>query len=214
MVRHLLEADLTLSSLKILSEDLSRYNEECHPQNSFSYWRHICKQAYTHPGLIAVVVFRYGGWVRACRIPIVKQIMEVIYQSAYCWVRFHLQIEIPRTTNIGPGFRIDHYGGILINSQSTIGRNVTVSKGVLLGGTESGAPTIGNDINCGVDVKIIGAIVLGDCMKIGAGAIVTRSFNGGQIIAGVPARVLRPLLRAPEPNGWIPPVEWKPEECA
>ncbi len=203
-----------MSSLKVLLEDLSRYNDERHVPNSLKYWKHIVRQAYTHPGLLAVVVFRYGGWVRKCRIPILKQIMEAYYHLAYNWVRFRLQIEIPRDTTIGPGFRVDHYGCILINSQSTIGRNVTISQGVLLGGTETGAPTIGSDINCGVGVKIIGAIVLGDCMKIGAGSIVTKSFEGGQIIAGVPARVLRPLLRCPEPNGWVPDANWKPDNCS
>jgi serine O-acetyltransferase len=191
----------------MLLDDLGRYNEYgCRPK-SFSFWKHMARQAYTHPGLLAVVVYRYGGWVRRCRIPVVKQICEAYYQILYGWVRFHLQIEVPRDTVIGPGFRIDHYGGILINSQSVIGRNFTATQGLLVGQTETGAPHIGDDVHCGVGCKIIGGIVLGDGIKIGAGAVVTRSFEGNMVIAGVPARMLRKLDGPPRPGGWIPPTE-------
>jgi serine O-acetyltransferase len=168
---------------------------------------HAARQAYAHPGLLAVVVYRYGGWARRCRIPVIRQLCDAYYHTAYNWVRFRLQIEVPRDTAIGPGFRIDHYGGILINSQARIGRNFTVSQGVLVGGTETGAPQIGDDVHCGVGSKIIGGITLGDCIKIGAGAVVTRSFAGHVVIAGVPARVLRELEAPPTATGWIPPAE-------
>ena len=190
----------------MLIEDLNRYNDFNYRTCSFRWWRYIVRQAYIHPGLLAVVVFRYGGWVRRCRVPVVKQICDAYYQMAYNWIRSRLQIEIPRDTRIGPGFRIDHYGGILINSHAVIGRNFTATQGVLVGGTESGAPLIGDDVHCGVGCKIIGGITLGDCIKIGAGAIVTRSFEGHVVIAGVPARVLRELEAPPTANGWIPPA--------
>jgi serine O-acetyltransferase len=191
----------------MLIEDLNRYNEAGYRPKSLGWWRHMLRQAYAHPGLLAVVVYRYGGWVRRCRVPVVRQLCDAYYHIAYNWVRFKLQIEVPRDTAIGPGFRIDHYGGILINSQARIGRNFTVSQGVLVGGTETGAPQIGDDVHCGVGSKIIGGITLGDCIKIGAGAVVTRSFAGHVVIAGVPARVLRELEAPPTATGWIPPAE-------
>ncbi len=190
----------------MLLDDLCRYNEAGCKPGSFGFWRHILRQAYTHPGLGAVVVFRFGGWVARCRVPIVRQILEIVYQLGYAYARFVLQIEVPRATRIGPGFRIDHYGGILINSQAVVGRNFTASQGLLIGATESGVPTIGDDVHCGVGVKIVGGIILGNCLKIGAGAIVTRSFEGHAVIAGVPARVLRPLAEAPDRSGWVAPA--------
>ncbi|MEP6754333.1 MAG: hypothetical protein ABJA67_02445 [Chthonomonadales bacterium] len=201
----------SLGPLQMLKIDLQRYNDYHYKVGSLKYWRFVVKQAYTHPGLLAVVVFRYGGWVRTVRIPVVRQILDAYYQYLYNWVRFRLQIEIPRDVAIGAGLRVDHYGGILINSQSVIGRNFTITQGVLLGQTESGAPVIGDDVNCGVGVKIIGGIKVGNCMKIGSGSIVTKSFPGKAVIAGVPAKELRKLLRAPERNGWIPGPDWVPE---
>jgi serine O-acetyltransferase len=188
----------------MILDDLCRYNEAGCRTGSWAFWRHIARQTYTHPGLLAVVIFRFGGWVGRCRAPIVRQLLEVVYQCGYAFARLALQIEVPRGTRIGPGFRIDHYGGILINSQAVIGRNFTVSQGVLVGATESGVPTIGDDVHCGVGAKILGGITLGDCIKIGAGAVVTRSFEGHAVIAGVPARVLRPLHTPPGIRGEIP----------
>ena len=193
--------------LQLLKRDLLRYNDNQSVPGTFGYWKHILGQAYTHPGMMAVIVFRYGGWVRNCPIPILKQLLNAHYQYLYNFIRFRFQMEIPRDTVIGPGFRMDHYGGTLINSQAVIGKNFTASKGLLIGQTETGAPILGDDINCGVDVKIIGNIRLGSCMKIGAGSVVTRTFEGRAIIAGVPAKVLRPLLRAPDANGWVPPAD-------
>lgn len=191
----------------MLLDDLDRYNETGCRRGSLRFWRTIVRQAYTHPGLIAVVVFRFGGWVKRFRVPLLKQLLEIFYQLLYACVRFGLQIEVPRDTQIGPGFRIDHYSAILINSRAVIGRNFTATQGVLVGETESGAPVIGDDVHCGVGCKIIGGIRLGDCVKIGAGAIVTRSFDGHVVIAGVPARALRKLDRAPERSGWVPPAD-------
>lgn len=191
------------AGLSILREDLERYNEPGVRRGTLRYYSYLLQQAYTHPGLIAVVVFRLGGSVRRCRIPALRQLLELIYQVLYALVRFGLQIEVPRDTNIGPGFRIDHYGSILINSQAMVGRNFTITQGVLVGGSESGNPVIGDDVHCGVGAKIIGGITLGDCIKIGAGAIVTRSFKGNAVLAGVPARVLRVLQTAPTRNGRI-----------
>jgi len=191
----------------MLLEDLNRYNEAgCRPK-SVRFWLHILRQMYTHPGLFAVVVYRYGGWVRRCRVPVVRQLCELIYQFLYAGARFGLQIELPRDTVIGPGLRIDHYGGILINSQAIIGRNFTLTKGVLVGATETGVPRIGDDVHCGVDCRIIGGITLGNCVKIGTASVVTRSFEGNVVLAGIPARVLRTLDTAPAANGYIPPAE-------
>lgn len=188
----------------MLREDLDRYNEAGYRPGSLTYWRYMLRQAHTHPGMIAVIVFRYGGWARRCRVPVLRQLLDLAYHVMYTFVRFGLQIELPRDTRVGPGLRIDHYGSILINSRAIIGRNFTATHGVLVGGTETGAPTIGDDVHCGVGTKIIGGITLGNCIKIGAGAIVTKSFAGNVVLAGVPARALRELRVAPERNGRVP----------
>ncbi|MFN0146281.1 MAG: serine O-acetyltransferase [Dehalococcoidia bacterium] len=191
----------------MLWEDLERYNEAGHRRGSLAFWKQIAAQAYTHPGLLAVAVYRYGRWVRGVRVPGLRQLLDLAYHLLYSFARFGLQVELPRDFTAGPGLRVDHYGGVLATSGAVVGRNFTMSQGVLLGSTESGAPRIGDDVHCGVGTKIIGGIELGDCIKIGTGSVVTKSFPGHAVIAGVPARFLRPLTVPPQPNGWIPPAE-------
>jgi serine O-acetyltransferase len=197
----------------MLREDLDRYNEARLRPGTLKYYRYMLRQAHTHPGMVAVIVFRYGGWARRCRIPVVRQVLDLPYHFLHMLVRFGLQIELPRDTQVGPGLRIDHYGSILINSMAVIGRNFSITHGVLVGGTETGTPVIGDDVHCGVGAKIIGGITLGSCIKIGAGAIVTKSFGGNVVLAGVPARVLRELRVTPERNGRVPLAEEDTAEC-
>ena len=50
---------------------------------------------------------------------------------------------------------------------------------------------IGDDCWIGDNVFIREGVVLGDRIIVGANSVVTRSFAGNQIIAGIPARVIR-----------------------
>jgi serine O-acetyltransferase len=79
--------------------------------------------------------------------------------------------------------------GVVIGETTEIGEGVTLYQGVTLGGTgkEQGKrhPTIGNNV-----VISVGAKVLGDNVKIGAGSVVLRSVPSNSTVVGVPGRVV------------------------
>ena len=77
-------------------------------------------------------------------------------------------IVIPYTTNIGPGFYIGHFGGIVINSNVVIGSNVNISHGITIGQG-------GDDGNKG-------------CPTLGANAFVNKNVDAGVTVAGIPAK--------------------------
>lgn len=52
---------------------------------------------------------------------------------------------------------------------------------------------IGNNVFIGLNVIIMPGVTLGDNTVVAAGSVVTRSFEGGAVIAGVPARRVRAL---------------------
>ena len=89
---------------RTLTADLQRYTGlNCRPW-SLAFIRRLIEEGYQHPGLLAVIVYRYGQWVYfRCRIPIIRQIADLYYYYWFNWVRFHLQIELPRTTAIDAG---------------------------------------------------------------------------------------------------------------
>ena len=93
--------------------------------------------------------------------------------------------------NIGPGFSIAHYGLLVINGNTVIGKNCRVQEGVCIGSTNGSdrAPRIGNNVFIGSGAKIIGDIEIADDVAIGAGAVVVKSITEpGTTWAGVPAK--------------------------
>ena len=94
----------------------------------------------------------------------------------------------------GKGLKIWHYGNVIINGFSKIGENCTLHGQNCIGnkGTAdaSAAPVIGNNVDIGVGASIIGDIFIADDVKIGAGAVVTKScYKEGATLVGIPAQV-------------------------
>lgn len=92
------------------------------------------------------------------------------------------------SADFGPGFVIMHPEGVIINSKVRAGRNVTLESGVVIGDDKGRSPTLGNDIYIGAGAKIIGDLSVGDHVKIGANAVVTKSAPDGSTMLGIPAK--------------------------
>lgn len=93
----------------------------------------------------------------------------------------------------GKGLRIWHYGSTIISGDTRIGENCTFHGQACIGndGTGTAAPVIGNHVDIGVGAKIIGDITIADNVKIGAGAVVTKScLVKGATLVGIPAKIL------------------------
>lgn len=109
-------------------------------------------------------------------------------------LRFKLGIFIPETTKIGSGLYIGHFGGIIVNGQSEIGKNCNISQGVTIGkanrGKNTGFPMLGDNVYIGPGAKIIGAVRIGNCVAIGANCVVTSDIQENSVVIGIPARVI------------------------
>ena len=107
--------------------------------------------------------------------------------------RFVTGIEIHPGARLGPGLFIDHGMGVVIGETAEVGENVTLLQGVTLGGTslkkEKRHPTLGNNVVVGAGAKIIGAFMIGDGSRIGAGSVVVREVPPNSVVVGVPGRV-------------------------
>lgn len=185
--------------------DMQRYTgKEVRPW-SRKFLKQLARAAYEHPALLAVVVYRYGQWVKyRCRIPIIRQICDLYYFLLYNWVRTRLQIDIPRTTAIDAGLRIDHLCGIIINSKANIGKDLWIKPGVIIGATDTGTPYIGDNVEIGVGAKVLGHVRVGNNVIIGAQAVVVKDVPDNAVVAGVPAKVLR--YRTPPEEAQTPPA--------
>lgn len=92
------------------------------------------------------------------------------------------------------GLAIAHYGTIVINKNTKVGENCRIHVCVNIGSNpgEEGAPKIGDNCYIGPGVKLYGAINVASNVKIGANAVVNKSFlQEGVTVVGIPARVLK-----------------------
>ena len=90
----------------------------------------------------------------------------------------------------GEGLSISHYGPIVVNTKARVGRNCRIHVGVNIGegGPDRLAPQIGDNCYLGPGAKLFGGIILGDNVKVGANAVVNKSFpEGNCTLVGVPA---------------------------
>lgn len=110
----------------------------------------------------------------------------------------HLQnkytIDLPLSVKLGYGIYIGHTYAIAINKRCIIGNNVNISQCVTIGikqtGKKRGVPLLGNNIYVGPGSAIIGGIVIGDNVVIGANSVVTKDIPNNAVVAGIPATIL------------------------
>ncbi|BDQ27155.1 serine O-acetyltransferase EpsC [Helicobacter heilmannii] len=108
--------------------------------------------------------------------------------------RFLTGIEIHPGAKIGRGLFIDHGMGVVIGETTQIGDDVTIYHGVTLGGTGKLTgkrhPTLGNRVVVGAGAKVLGAITIGDDVKIGANAVVLTDLPNGSVAVGTKAKTI------------------------
>lgn len=165
----------------------------------------------SYPGFHAIVAHRIIHRIYLTGVPLLPRFLSNI-------VRFATGIEIHPAARIGKRFFIDHGMGVLIGETAEVGDDVTIYKGVTLGGTSLGGgkrhPTIGNGVVLGTNASILGAITVGNGARVGAGSVVVRDVPPNATVVGIPARVVlldgRPvalpsqsLVEMPDPTGTI-----------
>lgn len=99
-------------------------------------------------------------------------------------------LEISPDTKIGKGLYLGHPYGITINTDSIIGNNCCLHKGVTIGqenrGERAGCPIIGNEVWIGVNATIVGKIRIGDDVLIAPNSFVNRDVPNHSVVYGNP----------------------------
>jgi serine O-acetyltransferase len=160
-----------------------------------------------YPGFHAIMLHRLAHKLFAAGVPLLPRVISQIG-------RFFTGIEIHPGATIGRRFFIDHGMGVVIGETTEIGDDVLIYQGVTLGGTgkEKGKrhPTLRNRVVVGTGAKVLGNIVIGDHVKIGAGSVVIKSVPEYSTVVGVPGKIVRSRVeqndelehgRLPDPQG-------------
>lgn len=108
-------------------------------------------------------------------------------------VEWFFSIEIPWKVSIGRNLTLYHGQALVLNDKVVLGSNcvlrhcTTIGNKQLQDGSFSISPLIGNNVDIGSNVCIIGDIYIKDNVKIGCGAVVTKNISGNCIVVGNPA---------------------------
>lgn len=143
--------------------------------------------------------FRFTWFLRhvAALAPCNRTWAAVPYLFHRFWLnhyRFRYGFDISPRAQIGPGFYLGHFGGVVISPESVIGANVNIGHGVTLGatsrGSNKGAPTIQDRVWIGAHAIVVGRITVGHDAMIAPGAFVNRDVPPHALVLGNPGKVV------------------------
>ncbi|MBB6332271.1 serine O-acetyltransferase [Chryseobacterium sediminis] len=114
----------------------------------------------------------------------------------------HYQIkygfQIYPETQIGEGFYLGHWGSLVINPKTVIGKNCNIAQGVTIGqqnrGKNEGSPIIGDEVWIGTNAVIVGSITIGNNVLIVPNSYVNFDVPSNSVVIGNPAKII------PTPN--------------
>jgi serine O-acetyltransferase len=156
----------------------------------------------TSPGLHAIWAHRalHELWKRpGGRLP--ARVLATVTRSV-------TGVEIHPGARLGRRFFIDHGMGVVIGETAEVGDDVMIYHGVTLGGRSlervKRHPTVGNRVTIGAGARILGPVLVGDDVQVGANSVVVKDIPAGAVATGIPA-----VLRFPKrdvPNQWADPA--------
>ena len=165
---------------KKIKKDLYRYiGKDCN--------RFLCQVRYIlfTPGFQYIYFFR--------KAEIASKWTRIFWLIALRICMYLTGIQIPYGTKIGEGFRIVHFGHIVINPSAVIGKNFNISQGALIGysqGKHSGVPIIGDNVCINANAMIVGGVKIGNNVLVAPGAFINFDVPDNSIVIGNPGRII------------------------
>ncbi len=141
----------------------------------------------TYPGVHAILLQRIAHRLWKFGLRYLARLLS-------WFARLLTNIDIHPGATIGRRFFIDHGAGVVIGETAEIGDDVTLYHGVTLGGTTWNKgkrhPTLGSGVVVGAGAKILGAITLGDQVRVGANSVVVKDVPPHRTVVGIPAKIV------------------------
>lgn len=166
---------------RIILDDLYRYIGK-DSRSLLKQWRYII---FT-PGFRYIYFFRKASLAG-----------NIVYRTFWHFCMrlcmYRTSIQIPIKTKIGRGFRIVHFGNIVVNPEAVIGKNFNLSQGCLIGnaqGKHSGVPVIGDNVCMSANSIVIGGVHIGNNVLIAPGAFVNFDVPDNSIVIGNPGKII------------------------
>jgi len=150
--------------------------------------RNVWEVLMAYPGVHAILLYRLANRLWHAEWKLTARLLAA-------FGRWLTNVDIHPGATIGRQFFIDHGAGVVIGETAEIGHSVTMYHGVTLGGTTwhktKRHPTVGNNVLIGAGAKILGAITLGDNVRVGANSVVVKDVPPCCTVVGIPGRIIQ-----------------------
>lgn len=173
---------------ELLRQDIRRY------RGKNQAWYKMVRTFLDNPGLQAIVVYRFGSWVhRNVRFAPIRWPLKLLHYVLQKLMIILWGILISEDAEIGGGFYIGHFGGIMVGPVR-MGRDCSIAQQVVIGRRAGGqleVPTLGDRVWIGAGSIVFGGIRIGDGVTIGPLTVVGRNLPPRVMVMGNPMRLLR-----------------------
>lgn len=154
-------------------------------------WRDFVVGYLRFPGFRFTFYLRKVAFYRLRKWGFLPYLYNRILWSHY---KIRFGFDISPTTDIGPGFYLGHFGGVVISPNARFGSNVNIGHGATIGaesrGQRLGAPVIGNRVWIGAHAIVVGRVSIGDDALIAPGAFVNFDVPPRSVVIGNPGKVV------------------------
>jgi len=146
-------------------------------------------------GRIVLALYRLATLIRSQKILVILFFWYLLFYRIF--VEWFLNIEIHWNSTIGKGLRLEHGHGTVIHGDAILGDYCTIRHLTTIGiikhedGSYTPPPRLGNNVDVGASVTIIGGITIGDNVLIGPASLVVRDIPANTTALGNPARVIK-----------------------
>jgi len=131
---------------------------------------------------IVIKFYELERWLHTHNLKLFSKIVwRLIYLLFNC--------SIPPTAVLEEGVNIAHGIGIVIHQNTSIGKNTVIFQNVTIGSGDG--PKIGEDCIIGAGACVLGDIVIGNNVKIGANAVVVKDIPDNCTVVGVPGEIIK-----------------------
>jgi serine O-acetyltransferase len=182
------------------------------------------EQPTTPPGTRALIfadVAWYGppGWVSVIKAALTQRTyrpvltlrlcqatsgpLRVLSVVAHRWACGKAGIDLPHSLDAGPGLKLTHGWGVVVNPGVRLGRNVILMHGATIGRSGVGVPVIGDDVFVGPQASVLGGVDIGKGATISAGCVITQDVAAHTMVMLDRASLTsREYERPPEKPDW------------
>lgn len=152
----------------------------------------VYREGLLAQGFWALQIYRFGHARFRFQSKIIRIPWGVVHLILSKFSEVFFGIYIGVKAQIGRRLIIEHFGSIVIHGECVIGDDCTIRQGVTLGNRQLDkpldAPKVGSRVSFGAGAKVLGYVVIGDDVDIGANAVVISDVPSFRIAVGIPAK--------------------------